>query len=433
MGFFSKLKESMSRSHKTEKEQNLQETLPESEEVQEEALETEVPEEVTAQEVEETKPLMEEPVEEELIQQEPVEEEPEQEAPVVEEAEETVEQEVEEVEEVAEEVISEEVVPEKPEESEEPQPEEDHAPVEKKRGFFSKIKEGLTKTRKAMANTLGSVFTGFSSLDDDFYDELEECLILADLGVETSGKAVEALRRRVKENHLKEPEEAKQALKEILIDMLNVGDTKLRLNTKPSVVLVIGVNGVGKTTTIGKLAKQMVDDGKKVLMCAGDTFRAAAADQLEIWANRTGADIVRQDEGADPAAVVFDGIQAAKSRGADVILCDTAGRLHNKANLMNELNKISRIINRELPDADKEILLVLDATTGQNGLLQAKQFKEIAGVTAMALTKLDGTAKGGIVVAVADTLQIPVKYIGVGEQADDLMPFDATDFVNALL
>lgn len=443
MVFFSKLKESMSRSHKTEKEQNLQETLPENEEVQEEALETEAPEEVTAQEVEETKPLMEEPVEEELIQQEPVEEEPiqeepvqeepEQEAPVVEEAEETVEQEVEEVEEVAEEVISEEVVPEKSEEPEEPQPEENHAPVEKKRGFFSKIKEGLTKTRKAMANTLGSVFTGFSSLDDDFYDELEECLILADLGVETSGKAVEALRRRVKENHLKEPEEAKQALKEILIDMLNVGDTKLRLNTKPSVVLVIGVNGVGKTTTIGKLAKQMVDDGKKVLMCAGDTFRAAAADQLEIWANRTGADIVRQDEGADPAAVVFDGIQAAKSRGADVILCDTAGRLHNKANLMNELNKISRIINRELPDADKEILLVLDATTGQNGLLQAKQFKEIAGVTAMALTKLDGTAKGGIVVAVADTLQIPVKYIGVGEQADDLMPFDATDFVNALL
>lgn len=433
MGFFSKLKESMSRSHKTEKEQNLQETLPESEEVQEEALETEVPEEVTAQEVEETKPLMEEPVEEEPIQEEPVQEEPEQEAPVVEEAEETVEQEVEEVEEVAEEVISEEVVPEKSEEPEEPQPEENHAPVEKKRGFFSKIKEGLTKTRKAMANTLGSVFTGFSSLDDDFYDELEECLILADLGVETSGKAVEALRRRVKENHLKEPEEAKQALKEILIDMLNVGDTKLRLNTKPSVVLVIGVNGVGKTTTIGKLAKQMVDDGKKVLMCAGDTFRAAAADQLEIWANRTGADIVRQDEGADPAAVVFDGIQAAKSRGADVILCDTAGRLHNKANLMNELNKISRIINRELPDADKEILLVLDATTGQNGLLQAKQFKEIAGVTAMALTKLDGTAKGGIVVAVADTLQIPVKYIGVGEQADDLMPFDATDFVNALL
>ncbi len=446
MGFFSKLKESMSRGRKSEKEKDLQEMQPENEEVQEEALEADAPEEAAAWEAEQTEnlteeseqeePIQEEPVQEEPVQEESVQEEPVQEVPVAEEAEETVEQEAETAEEtaeeeVAEEEIPEEVIPEEPEEAEEPQQAEE--PAEKKRGFFSKIKEGLTKTRKAMANTLGSVFSGFSSLDDDFYDELEECLILADLGVETSGKAVEALRRRVKENHLKEPEEAKQALKEILVEMLNVGDTKLRLNTKPSVVLVIGVNGVGKTTTIGKLAKQMVDDGKKVLMCAGDTFRAAAADQLEIWANRTGADIVRQDEGADPASVVFDGIQAAKSRGADVILCDTAGRLHNKANLMNELNKISRIINRELPDADKEILLVLDATTGQNGLMQAKQFKEIAGVTAMALTKLDGTAKGGIVVAVADTLQIPVKYIGVGEQADDLMPFDATDFVNALL
>ena len=287
-------------------------------------------------------------------------------------------------------------------------------------GFFSKIKEGLTKTRKAMAETLGNVFSGFSNLDDDFYDELEECLILADLGVETAGRAVESLRRRVKEEN-------------ILVEMLDVGDTRLRLDTQPSVVLVIGVNGVGKTTTIGKLAKQLGDQGKRVLMCAGDTFRAAAADQLEIWAGRTGADIVRQHEGADPAAVVYDGIQAAKARHADVILCDTAGRLHNKANLMNELSKISRIIDRELPEADKEVLLVLDATTGQNGLLQAKQFKEIAGVTAMALTKLDGTAKGGIVIAVADALQIPVKYIGVGEKAEDLMPFDARDFVDALL
>ncbi len=300
-------------------------------------------------------------------------------------------------------------------------------------GFFSKIKEGLTKTRKAMAETLGNVFSGFSGLDDDFYEELEECLILADLGVETAGKAVESLRSRVKEEKIREPEEAKTALKDILVEMLNVGDTRLRLNTRPSVVLVIGVNGVGKTTTIGKLAKQLGDQGKRVLMCAGDTFRAAAADQLEIWAGRTGADIVRQHEGADPAAVVYDGIQAAKARNADVILCDTAGRLHNKANLMNELHKISRIIDRELPEADKEVLLVLDATTGQNGLLQAKQFKEIAGVTAMALTKLDGTAKGGIVIAVADALQIPVKYIGVGEKAEDLMPFDARDFVNALL
>ena len=300
-------------------------------------------------------------------------------------------------------------------------------------GFFSKIKEGLTKTRKAMAETLGNVFSGFSNLDDDFYDELEDCLILADLGVETAGRAVESLRRRVKEEKIREPEEAKAALKDILVEMLDVGDTRLRLDTQPSVVLVIGVNGVGKTTTIGKLAKQLGDQGKRVLMCAGDTFRAAAADQLEIWAGRTGADIVRQHEGADPAAVVYDGIQAAKARHADVILCDTAGRLHNKANLMNELSKISRIIDRELPEADKEVLLVLDATTGQNGLLQAKQFKEIAGVTAMALTKLDGTAKGGIVIAVADALQIPVKYIGVGEKAEDLMPFDARDFVDALL
>ena len=300
-------------------------------------------------------------------------------------------------------------------------------------GFFSKIKEGLTKTRKAMAETLGNVFSGFSNLDDDFYDELEECLILADLGVETAGRAVESLRRRGKEEKIREPEEAKAALKDILVEMLDVGDTRLRLDTQPSVVLVIGVNGVGKTTTIGKLAKQLGDQGKRVLMCAGDTFRAAAADQLEIWAGRTGADIVRQHEGADPAAVVYDGIQAAKARHADVILCDTAGRLHNKANLMNELSKISRIIDRELPEADKEVLLVLDATTGQNGLLQAKQFKEIAGVTAMALTKLDGTAKGGIVIAVADALQIPVKYIGVGEKAEDLMPFDARDFVDALL
>ena len=300
-------------------------------------------------------------------------------------------------------------------------------------GFFSKIKEGLTKTRKAMAETLGNVFSGFSNLDDDFYNELEECLILADLGVETAGRAVESLRRRVKEEKIREPEEANTALKDILVEMLDVGDTRLRFDTQPSVVLVIGVNGVGKTTTIGKLAKQLGDQGKRVLMCAGDTFRAAAADQLEIWAGRTGADIVRQHEGADPAAVVYDGIQAAKARHADVILCDTAGRLHNKANLMNELSKISRIIDRELPEADKEVLLVLDATTGQNGLLQAKQFKEIAGVTAMALTKLDGTAKGGIVIAVADALQIPVKYIGVGEKAEDLMPFDARDFVDALL
>ncbi|MBO5952744.1 MAG: signal recognition particle-docking protein FtsY [Oscillospiraceae bacterium] len=300
-------------------------------------------------------------------------------------------------------------------------------------GFFDKIKAGLTKTRDALGSTLGSVFSGFSQIDDDFYDELEESLILADLGVDTSVKAVERLRKTIREQHLKTPEEAKEALKNILVDMLDVGDTQLNMTSSPAVVLVIGVNGVGKTTTIGKLAARFVSEGKKVLLVAGDTFRAAAADQLEIWAGRSGADIVRQHEGADPASVVFDGIQAAKARAVDVILVDTAGRLHNKQNLMNELNKISRIVERELPNASREVLLVLDGTTGQNGLIQAKQFKEIAGVTAIALTKLDGTAKGGIVIAVADSLQIPVKFVGVGEQVDDLMPFEARSFVEALL
>ena len=299
-------------------------------------------------------------------------------------------------------------------------------------GFFDKIKAGLAKTRSALSNTLGSVFS-LSQIDDDFYDELEECLILADLGMDTALKATAQLRKSVKEQHLKTPDEAKEALKEILTDMLNVGDTELNLFTTPSVILVIGVNGVGKTTTIGKIATRLVNEGKKVLLVAGDTFRAAAADQLEIWAGRSGADIVRQHEGADPASVVFDGIQAAKARKSDVILIDTAGRLHNKTNLMNELNKISRIVERELPTSAREVLLVLDGTTGQNGLIQAKQFKEIAGVTAIALTKLDGTAKGGIVIAVADALQIPVKFVGVGEKAEDLMPFEARNFVEALL
>ena len=300
-------------------------------------------------------------------------------------------------------------------------------------GFFDKIKAGLTKTRDALSNTLGSVFSGFTEIDDDFYDELEESLILADLGMDTALKATDRLRKTVREQHLKSTEEAKEALKTILTEMLQVGSQELDLSTNPSVVLVIGVNGVGKTTTIGKIATRLVREGKKVLLVAGDTFRAAAADQLEIWAGRSGADIVRQHEGADPASVVFDGIQAAKSRNADVILIDTAGRLHNKQNLMNELNKISRIVERELPGAAREVLLVLDGTTGQNGLIQAKQFKEIAGVTAIALTKLDGTAKGGIVIAVADSLQIPVKFVGVGEQADDLMPFQAKEFVDALI
>ena len=300
-------------------------------------------------------------------------------------------------------------------------------------GFFDKIKSGLTKTREALSSTLDAVFSGFTELDADFYDELEESLILADLGVETVTKVMKELRRQVSRRGLSTTQEAKDCLKEILKDMLSVGDTELNLATSPAVILVIGVNGVGKTTTIGKLATQLGKQGKQVTLVAGDTFRAAAADQLEIWAERSGAAIVRQKEGADPASVVFDGIQSAKAKGSDVILIDTAGRLHNKTNLMNELNKISRIVERELPDAAREVLLVLDGTTGQNGLIQAKQFKEIAGVTAVAITKLDGTAKGGIVIAVADTLQIPVKFVGVGEQAEDLMPFVAEDFVEALI
>ena len=299
-------------------------------------------------------------------------------------------------------------------------------------GFFDKIKAGLTKTREALSNTLGNVFTA-SEIDDDFFDELEESLILADLGMDTAIRAVSQLRQRIRNDSLKTVEEAREALKDILTDMLSVGDTALDLSTSPSVVLVVGVNGVGKTTTIGKIAKQLTDQGKKVLLVAADTFRAAAADQLEIWAGRSGASIVRQNEGADPASVVYDGIQSARAKAVDVIIIDTAGRLHNKANLMNELNKISRIVNRELPNSAKEVLLVLDGTTGQNGLIQAKQFKEIAGVTAIALTKLDGTAKGGIVISVADTLQIPVKFVGVGEQADDLMPFESRAFVEALI
>ena len=300
-------------------------------------------------------------------------------------------------------------------------------------GFFDKIKAGLAKTRAALSETLGEVFSGFAAIDDDFYDELEETLILADLGVDTASKVIEELRRRAMNRGWSHPDHVKFGLKQLLTEMLNVGDTALDLSTKPSVILVIGVNGVGKTTTIGKIAKQLMDEGKKVVMVAGDTFRAAAADQLEIWAERTGAGIVRQHEGADPASVVFDGIQSAKAKGADVIIIDTAGRLHNKTNLMNELNKISRVVNRELPDAAKEVLLVLDGTTGQNGLIQAKAFKEIAGVTAMAITKLDGTAKGGIVIAVSDALQIPVKFVGVGEQVDDLMRFVAKDYVEALI
>ena len=300
-------------------------------------------------------------------------------------------------------------------------------------GFLDKIKKGLAKTRAAFGSMLEDVFSNADAIDDDFFDELEETLILADMGMDTVNKLMEELRYRVRTRGLTTKEHVRFNLKLILQDMLNVGDTALKLNTHPSVILVIGVNGVGKTTTIGKIAKQLTDQGKNVMLVAGDTFRAAAADQLEIWAGRSGASIVRQHEGADPASVVYDGIQSAKAKDVDVIIIDTAGRLHNKQNLMNELNKITRIVNRELPDADKEVLLVLDGTTGQNGLIQAKTFKEIAGVTAVAVTKLDGTAKGGIVIAVADSLQVPIKFVGVGEQVDDLMPFETDSFIQALI
>ena len=295
-------------------------------------------------------------------------------------------------------------------------------------GFFEKLKQGLSKT----ASSISSVFTA-SELDDEFYDDLEERLILADLGMQTTEEAMEKLRALVRERHIKTVEEAKLALREVLEGMMDVGSTKLDLSTKPSVILVIGVNGVGKTTTIGKLSNLLRESGRKVLLCAGDTFRAAAADQLEIWSNRAHVDIIRQNEGADPASVLFDAIAAAKARGSDVIICDTAGRLHNKQNLMNELGKISRIIDRELPNASKEVLLVLDGTTGQNGLIQAEQFSQIAGVTGMVVTKLDGTAKGGICVAIAQELGVPVKYVGLGEGIDDLQPFNAEEYVKALI
>ena len=287
-------------------------------------------------------------------------------------------------------------------------------------GFFKKFKEAWLASMT------------FDRLDDDFYEELEEALILADIGAATAADTVAQLRKRVSQKLMTRADEVKDALRDILTEKLDVGDPAMDLSTRPSVVLIIGVNGVGKTTSIGKLAARLKSEGKKVLLCAGDTFRAAAADQLEIWANRAGVDIVRQHEGADPGAVLFDALQAAKARHADVVLCDTAGRLHNKQNLMNELAKLRKIIDRETPDTAKETLLVLDATTGQNGLIQARQFKETAGLTGIILTKLDGTAKGGIVIAIAQELQVPVKFVGVGEGIDDLRPFDAKEFTKEL-
>lgn len=298
-------------------------------------------------------------------------------------------------------------------------------------GFFSKIKEGLKKTRDTVVGQIDSMLKSFTKIDEELFEELEELLVMGDVGVATATKITDELRKKVKKQGIKDPNEIHRLLEETVAEMLRGGEG-LNLNTKPSIILVIGVNGVGKTTTIGKLANNLRMQGKKVLLAAADTFRAAAIDQLEIWADRCRCEIVKQNEGSDPAAVVFDAISSAKAKGADVIICDTAGRLHNKKYLMDELSKISRIIDRELPDADKEYLLVLDATTGQNAVNQAREFKNAAGITGIVLTKLDGTAKGGVVLSIKEELDVPVKYIGVGEQIDDLQPFDSDAFAKAL-
>lgn len=298
-------------------------------------------------------------------------------------------------------------------------------------GFFTKLTSGLSKTRSSISNAIGSVISSFTKIDEELFEELEEILIMSDIGAVTSAKICDILREKVKEQRVKEPEEIKGMLAEIMADMLK-GNTSLKMTTKPSFIFVIGVNGVGKTTTIGKLASQIKQSGKSVILGAADTFRAAAIDQLDIWAKRAEVDIVKSAEGADPASVVFDTIAAAKARGSEVIICDTAGRLHNKKNLINELAKMFRIIKRELPDCDIETLLVLDATTGQNAVNQAREFKEAADITGIVLTKLDGTARGGVVLPIMDELKIPVKYIGVGEQIDDLQPFNAEEFAKAI-
>ncbi|MEM0528949.1 MAG: signal recognition particle-docking protein FtsY [Candidatus Pararuminococcus gallinarum] len=298
-------------------------------------------------------------------------------------------------------------------------------------GFFEKISKGLKKTKESVIRQMDQMFGSFTKVDEELFEELEELLVMGDVGVRTSEKICDQLREKVKAEKITDAAQVKGALKEIITEMLSGGE-ELNLHSKPSVILVIGVNGVGKTTTIGKMAANLKDSGKKVLMVAADTFRAAAIDQLQIWADRAGVDIVKHGEGADPAAVVYDGMQAAKARGVDVVICDTAGRLHNKKNLMDELAKISRVIHREIGENDMEVLLVLDATTGQNAVNQARQFKEAAGLTGIVLTKLDGTARGGVVISIKDDLGIPIKYIGVGEQIDDLQPFDAKGFVDAL-
>ncbi len=298
-------------------------------------------------------------------------------------------------------------------------------------GLFSKIKEGLKKTRDKMSSSVESMLRSFTSIDESLFEELEELLVMGDVGVPTAEHVCDTLRKKVKEKGVTDPEAIYGLLRETVAEMLRGGE-ELQISTKPSVILVIGVNGVGKTTTIGKIASRLKGEGKKVVLGAADTFRAAAVEQLEVWAQRSGAELVKQPEGSDPASVVYDAVAAAKARGADVVICDTAGRLHNKKNLMDELSKIGRVIDRELPDADKEVLLVLDATTGQNAVNQAREFQNAAGITGIVLTKLDGTARGGVVLAIRENLGIPVKFIGVGEKVDDLQPFDADEFAEAL-
>lgn len=303
---------------------------------------------------------------------------------------------------------------------------------EKKKGFFKRLVSGLAKTRDHIVSGFESVFKGFSSIDDDFYEELEEILIMGDLGVSTTEKIIDSLKAKVKENKIKEPMECKEILIQSIKEQMDLGENAYEFENKTSIILVIGVNGVGKTTSIGKLAGQLKAEGKKVILAAADTFRAAAIEQLTEWSNRAGVDIIAQKEGADPAAVIYDAIAAAKARKADVLICDTAGRLHNKKNLMDELKKIDKIIAKEFPEAYRENLIVLDGTTGQNAMVQAKQFMEVTNITGVILTKLDGTAKGGIAVAIQSELSIPVKYVGVGEKIDDLQKFDSESFVNAL-
>lgn len=303
---------------------------------------------------------------------------------------------------------------------------------EKKKGFFSRLVAGLTKTRENIVSGMDSIFSGFSAIDEDFYEELEETLIMGDMGIQTTMSVLEELKKAVKEQHIKDPSQCRQVLIDSIRKKMDLGENAYEFEHRKSVVLVIGVNGVGKTTSIGKLADQLKSDGKRVILAAADTFRAAAIEQLSKWADRAGVDLIAQKEGSDPAAVIYDAIAAAKSRNADVLICDTAGRLHNKKNLMEELKKINRIIDKEYPEAYRETLVVLDGTTGQNALVQARQFMEAAPITGIILTKLDGTAKGGIAVAIQSELGIPVKYVGVGEKIDDLQKFSSGDFVNAL-